>query len=73
MLFAGYLIRLRLDREFADPRFIQLYLQAADIRRHLERLAKSTSGVNNINSMRLGGSSSSARDLRNARFVSCVL
>jgi type I restriction enzyme S subunit len=53
MLFAGYLIRLRLDRELADPQFIQLYLQTAEVRARLERFAKSTSGVNNINSTQL--------------------
>ena len=53
MLFAGYLIRLRVDRQLADPQFIHLYLQAPDVRDRLERLAKSTSGVNNINSTQL--------------------
>jgi type I restriction enzyme S subunit len=55
MLFAGYLIRFRLDRGLADPRFIQLYLQTAEVRTLLERLAKSTSGVHNINSTQLKG------------------
>ena len=53
MLFAGYLIRLRLDRELADPKFFQLYLQAAATRAEIEQLAKSTSGVNNINSTQI--------------------
>jgi len=53
MLFAGYLIRLRFDQTLADPQFIQLYLQTAEARMRLERLAKSTSGVNNINSTQL--------------------
>ena len=39
MLFAGYLIRLRFDRELADPQFIH-YLQTAEVRTRLERLAK---------------------------------
>jgi type I restriction enzyme, S subunit len=53
MLFAGYLIRLRLDRGLADPHFFQFYLRAANTRALIERLAKSTSGVNNINSTQL--------------------
>lgn len=53
MLFAGYLIRLRVDRALANPTFIQLYLQTAETRARLERLAKSTSGVNNVNSTQL--------------------
>ena len=53
MLFAGYLIRLRVDRTVVRPQFIQLYLQTADVRVRLERLAKSTSGVNNINSTQI--------------------
>jgi type I restriction enzyme, S subunit len=53
MLFAGYLIRLRLDKDLADPTFINLYFMAAETRAKLETLAKSTSGVNNINSSQL--------------------
>jgi type I restriction enzyme S subunit len=53
MLFAGYLIRLRLDQKLADPTFIHLYFMASETRIKLETLAKSTSGVNNINSSQL--------------------
>jgi type I restriction enzyme, S subunit len=53
MLYAGYLIRLRLDRRLANPSFVQLFLQTAETRARLERLAKSTSGVNNVNSTQL--------------------
>jgi type I restriction enzyme S subunit len=53
MLFAGYLIRLRLNTDIAHPQFIQLRLQAADTRLRIEQLAKSTSGVNNINSTQI--------------------
>jgi type I restriction enzyme, S subunit len=55
MLFAGYLIRLRVDRTLIDPQFIQLYLRTAETRTLVERLAKSTSGVNNINSTQIKG------------------
>jgi type I restriction enzyme S subunit len=50
MLFAGYLIRLRLKTEIVHPAFLQYHLQAAATRARIEQLAKSTSGVNNINS-----------------------
>jgi type I restriction enzyme S subunit len=53
MLFAGYLIRLRLDANLVIPEYAQLYLQATTVRELVERLAKSTSGVNNINSTQL--------------------
>ena len=50
MAFAGYLIRLRLDPARADPHFIRLMLASPTARTAIERAAKSTSGVNNINS-----------------------
>jgi type I restriction enzyme S subunit len=50
MLFAGYLIRLRVNRELVEPEFVHLRLQAPDMRNLVEQTAKSTSGVNNINS-----------------------
>ncbi len=49
-LFAGYMIRLRFDLERTNPDFIQLILNSASTRMFIEQLAKSTSGVNNINS-----------------------
>jgi type I restriction enzyme S subunit len=49
-LFAGYLIRLRLDEARVRPSFLQLAFEEPSIRASIERLAKSTSGVNNINS-----------------------
>ena len=55
MLFAGYLIRLRVDRTLVDPRFIHHYLRTAETRTLVERLAKSTSGVNNINGTQIKG------------------
>lgn len=49
-LYAGYLIRLRFDKTKANPRYISYYLSSPAIRRHIEITARSTSGVNNINS-----------------------
>jgi type I restriction enzyme S subunit len=53
MLFAGYLIRLRPDTETVLPRFAHLWLQSTPMRSVIEGLAKSTSGVNNINSTQI--------------------
>lgn len=54
-LYAGYLIRVRLDLDRALPEFVQLVLSSSRTRRLVEGLAKSTSGVNNINSKQLAG------------------
>lgn len=50
-LFAGYLMRLRI-REGVDifPQYLNLYLNTHYARYQIEQMAKSTSGVNNINS-----------------------
>ncbi|MDX0675674.1 type I restriction endonuclease subunit S [Sinorhizobium medicae] len=53
MLFAGYLIRIRLDLTKALPPFIQYWMQSLAVRRTIEDAAKSTSGVNNVNSQQL--------------------
>ena len=53
MLFAGYLIRVRLDLTKAMPSFIQYWMQSFAVRRTIEYAAKSTSGVNNVNSQQL--------------------
>jgi type I restriction enzyme S subunit len=53
MLFAGYLIRVRLDLTKAMPSFIQNWMQSFAVRRTIEDAAKSTSGVNNVNSQQL--------------------
>lgn len=53
MLFAGYLIRIRLDLSKALPPFIQYWMQSFAVRRTIEDAAKSTSGVNNVNSQQL--------------------
>lgn len=52
-LFAGYLIRLRLDVEFANPAYMSIFLRSPEARAVIEEKAKSTSGVNNINAKEL--------------------
>ncbi|MBX9569849.1 MAG: restriction endonuclease subunit S [Candidatus Obscuribacterales bacterium] len=49
-LFAGYLIRLRLHLEVADPKYILAVLNSPQCRALIELTSRSTSGVNNINS-----------------------
>ena len=49
LLFAGYLMRLRVDPKKALPAFIQICMSAPAQRRYIELTAKSTSGVNNLN------------------------
>lgn len=48
--YAGYLIRLRPDCRRVLPEFLAAALASPAIRRHIELTARSTSGVNNINS-----------------------
>lgn len=49
--FAGYLMRLRIKNTCQlNPRFLLLFLQSSSARVYIERVAKSTSGVHNINS-----------------------
>jgi type I restriction enzyme S subunit len=48
--YAGYLIRLRLKREIILPEFLNLYLHSPHVRIDIERQARSTSGVHNVNS-----------------------
>jgi len=50
MAYAGYLIRLRLNRERILPEFLQYQFQSYAMRIQIELPARSTSGVNNINS-----------------------
>ncbi|ETR95784.1 restriction endonuclease subunit S [Acinetobacter lactucae] len=54
-LFAGYLIRLRLDPKVVDSRYVAYCLQSPQLRQVIELIARSTSGVNNINSKELLG------------------
>lgn len=52
--FAGYLIRLRIkDRKRLSPKYLQLYLSSFKARVYFEGVAKSTSGVNNINAQEI--------------------
>jgi type I restriction enzyme S subunit len=53
LLYAGYLIRVRVDQEQIVPRFLLHLFSEPQTRSHIETLAKSTSGVNNINSEQL--------------------
>lgn len=50
MAYAGYLIRLRLDRQRILPAFLHIVLNSPSVRARIERQAKSTSGVHNLNS-----------------------
>lgn len=50
LLFAGYLIRLRLKDYNHYPKFYNYLMQSHFLREQIESKAKSTSGVNNINS-----------------------
>ena len=49
-LFAGYLIRLRNNPEILLPEYLAALLSSHLLRSQIEEKAKSTSGVNNINS-----------------------
>jgi type I restriction enzyme S subunit len=53
LLYAGYLIRLRLDRTLIDPQFAYLLLASPSTRQRIATAAKSTSGVNNVNASEL--------------------
>ncbi len=48
-LYAGYLIRLRVNQQIVDPAYLSLALSAPDARYAIELTARSTNGVNNIN------------------------
>ena len=50
MGYAGYLIRLRVNKDLIDPEFLQYQFQSYAMRLQIELPARSTSGVNNINS-----------------------
>ncbi len=53
MLYAGYLIRLRLDESKLLPDYLHAFLSSPSARQTIEGLARSTSGVNNINAEQL--------------------
>jgi type I restriction enzyme S subunit len=50
MAYAGYLIRLRVKQDLIIPEFLQYQFQSYAMRLQIELPARSTSGVNNINS-----------------------
>jgi type I restriction enzyme S subunit len=52
-LYAGYLIRLRPIMNKVNPKYLINILTSIDLRNQIEEKAKSTSGVNNINSEEL--------------------
>jgi len=52
-LYAGYLIRIRLNQQMVMPKYLLYCLQSLQIRKVIEIQARSTSGVNNINSKEL--------------------
>ncbi|APG16352.1 hypothetical protein A3780_01780 [Kosakonia radicincitans] len=52
-LYAGYLIRVRLDKGKAIPKYVSYCLQSPQLRQVITNIARSTSGVNNINSKEL--------------------
>tara|TARA_R110002124_G_scaffold99593_2_gene245738 strand:- start:2051 stop:3286 length:1236 start_codon:yes stop_codon:yes gene_type:complete len=52
-LYAGYLIRLRLDRDQVSSDYLQRAFEEPSVRAKIESFAKSTSGVHNINSEQL--------------------
>lgn len=53
-LFAGYLIRMRFDNKKVISDYVHYVLSSPQIRGVLNITAKSTSGVNNVNSKELG-------------------
>lgn len=53
MLYAGYLIRLRINQTLCLPEYLQFFLQSEPARNALESAARSTSGVHNINTEHL--------------------
>lgn len=53
MLFAGYLIRMRVDPSKCLPEYLHHFLQSPAARETLTMGAKSTTGVNNVNAQQL--------------------
>lgn len=53
MLYAGYLIRLRPNGRRIRPLYLQHFLSAPQTRSVIERAARSSSGVNNVNAQQL--------------------
>jgi type I restriction enzyme S subunit len=55
MAYAGYLMRLRTDEKVLDPGFLAVAFASPLLRRQIEMPARSTSGVNNINTDEVRG------------------
>jgi type I restriction enzyme S subunit len=55
MSYAGYLIRLRVDKHTLAPEYLELALASPSLRQQVEAHARSTSGVHNINSAEVRG------------------
>lgn len=55
LLFAGYLIRLRPNRNIINSSFLRYYFNSNVARNYIETRAKSTSGVHNINAKEIKG------------------
>jgi type I restriction enzyme S subunit len=55
MAFAGYLIRIRPDTDAVIPKYLDLALRSPQVRLQIEMPARSTSGINNINTAELRG------------------
>lgn len=53
-LYAGYLIRLRVAKDLVLPEFASLWLSSPRVRDYIKLTARSTSGVNNLNSEEIG-------------------
>lgn len=49
LVYASYLIRLRLDQKVANPNFISIALQQHEIRQHINQTARTSAGNYNIN------------------------
>jgi len=71
-LFAGYLIRLRFrDLSVVDPKYVLFSLQSPAIRSVVEINARSTSGINNINSKELAALEISLPSYKEQKEIVC--
>jgi len=69
-LYAGYLIRLRLPHsDYALPAYIDMALKSPQVRKVIELNARSTSGVNNINSKELASLSFPLPDVQEQKEI----
>ena len=68
-IFAGYLIRVRLNLTLANPKYIHYVLSSPQIREVINITAKSTSGVNNLNSKEIGSFKVSLAPLKEQKAI----